>query len=141
MFLIVQCTKNLGPTVIQNTEYIWMALVHLNETRTYRRLSPLEARMYARQFRKNHTSVDQNTQDAVSKNEAKYLQRSLSQCSYPFGAFYLMMKVHKEILSSRAIMSASSILLFYLRIWVDRKLQPFARRQQTYFKNSQMLNQ
>jgi hypothetical protein len=52
-----------------------------------------------------------------------------------------MMKVHKETLSSRAIMSASGSLLFSLGIWVDSKLQPFACRQQAYFKNSQTLKQ
>jgi hypothetical protein len=76
---------------------------------------------------------------AVSENETKYLRRLLSQCSNPFGAFYLMIKVHKETPSSRAIMSAGGSLLFSLGVWVDSKLQPFVRRQQAYFKNSQTL--
>jgi hypothetical protein len=63
-FLIVQCDKNLGPAVIEKTEYIRMALAHLTDTSTYRRLSPLEARMYSGQFRqtilqwiKTHTAA------------------------------------------------------------------------------------
>jgi hypothetical protein len=52
-----------------------------------------------------------------------------------------MMKVHKETPSSRAIMSATGSLLFSLGVWVDSKLQPFARRQHAYFKNSQTLKQ
>jgi hypothetical protein len=52
-----------------------------------------------------------------------------------------MLKVHKETLSSRAILFATGSLLFYLGVWVDSKLKPFARRQQAYFKNSQKLKQ
>jgi hypothetical protein len=111
-FLIVQCDKNLGPAVIEKTEYIRMALAHLTDTSTYRRLSPLEARMYSGQFRQTILQWIKTHTAAVSKNETKYLRRSLSQCSNPFGAFYLMMKVHKETLSSRAIMSASGSLLY-----------------------------
>jgi hypothetical protein len=116
-----------------------MALAHLTDTSTYRRLSPLEARMYSGQFRQTILQWIKTHTSAVSKNETKYLRRSLSQCSNPFGAFYLMMKVHKETLSSRAIMSASGSLLFSLGVWVDSKLQPFTCRQQAYFKNSQTL--
>jgi hypothetical protein len=36
-------------------------------------------------------------------------------------------------------MSASGSLLFSLGVWVNSKLQPFAHRQQAYFKNSQTL--
>jgi hypothetical protein len=41
----------MEPAVIEKTEYIRISLAHLTDTSTYRRLSPLEARMYAGQFR------------------------------------------------------------------------------------------
>jgi hypothetical protein len=45
-FLIVQCDKNLGPAIIEKTKYIEMAYCdHLNDTTTYRYLSPMEASM------------------------------------------------------------------------------------------------
>jgi hypothetical protein len=116
-----------------------MVLTHLTDTSTYRRLSPLEARMYSGQFRQTILQWIKTHTAAVPKNETKYLRRSLSQCSNPFGVFYLMMKVHKETILSRAIMFASGSLLFSLGVWVNSKLQPFARRQQSYFKNSQTL--
>jgi hypothetical protein len=50
-FIIVQCDKNMDPTVIENTEYIRMTLAHLTDTSTYLRLSPLESKMYAGKFR------------------------------------------------------------------------------------------
>jgi hypothetical protein len=55
------------------------------------------------------------------------------------GVFYLLMKLHKDLPSTRAIMSASGILLFYLGVWMDSKLQPFAKQQQAYFKSIQIL--
>jgi hypothetical protein len=118
-----------------------MALTHLTDTSTYHRLSPLEARMYSGQVRQTILQWMKTHTAAVSKNKTKYLRRSLSQCRNPFGAFYLLIKVHKETLSSRAIMSASGSLLFSLGVWVDSKLQPFAHRQQAYFNNSQTLKQ
>jgi hypothetical protein len=55
------------------------------------------------------------------------------------GDFYLIMKLHKDLPSTRAIMSASGILLFYLGVWMDSKLQPFAKQQQAYFKSIQII--
>jgi hypothetical protein len=48
-FLAVQCDKNLGPAIIECDEYIKLAFRdHLNDTLTYRRLSPIDAILYAR---------------------------------------------------------------------------------------------
>jgi hypothetical protein len=70
-FLIVQCDKNLGPAVIEKNEYIRMAIVHLTYTSTYRRLSPLEARMYSRQIRQTILQWIKTHASAVSKNETE----------------------------------------------------------------------
>jgi hypothetical protein len=49
-FLIVQRDKNLGPAIIEKEEHIQLALIHLTNNTTYRRLSPLEATMYSGQI-------------------------------------------------------------------------------------------
>jgi hypothetical protein len=48
-FLVVQCDKNLGPAIIERNEYIKLAFRdHMSDTLTYRRLSPIDATLYAR---------------------------------------------------------------------------------------------
>jgi hypothetical protein len=95
--------------------------------------------MYSGQIRQTITSWVSHHNKSLTKNEAQYLRRSLASNVDPFGAFYLLMKVHKDPPSTRAIMSASGSLLFALGVWTDSKLQPFAKRQQAYFKSSQIL--
>jgi hypothetical protein len=141
-FLIVKCDTNLGPEIIEKEEYIQLALIHLTNTTTYRRLSPLEATMYSGQIRQTITSWINHNKKILTKNEETYLKRSLAQCIYPFGSFYLLMKVHNIPMlpmSTRAILSASGTLLFALGVWTDSKLQPFAIRQRAYFKSIQVL--
>jgi hypothetical protein len=49
--------------------------------------------------------------DLLSKNEEQFLKRSLAQNKDPFGTLYVLMKVHKPVLYSRAIISGSGSLL------------------------------
>jgi hypothetical protein len=98
--------------------------------------------MYSGQIRQTITSWINHNNKILTKNEETYLKRSLAQCTDPFGAFFLLMKVHKIPMlpmSTRAIMSASGTLLFALGVWTDSKLQPFATQQIAYFKSSQVL--
>lgn len=139
-FLITQCDKNLGPAIIERDEYIKMALQdHLLDRSTYRRLSTLEARMYHGQLKIRLGEWLKKHRGVLSKNEDTFLNRSLQQNKDPFGAFYLLMKVHKTPLASRAIISGSGSLLHPLGVWVDSKLQPLAQRRAAYFKSSQEL--
>jgi hypothetical protein len=96
--------------------------------------------MLSGQIRQTITSWINHNKKFLTQNEETYLKRSFDQCIEPFGAFYLLMKVHNIPMlpiSTRAIMSASGTLLFALGVWTDRKLQPFATRQREYFKSSQ----
>jgi hypothetical protein len=86
-FLLVHCDKNLAPPVIEKTEYIRMALAHLTDTSTYRRLSPLEARMYAGQFLQTILQWIKTHTAAVSKNETKYLRKVVISMQQPLRSF------------------------------------------------------
>jgi hypothetical protein len=98
--------------------------------------------MYSGQTRQTITSWINHNKKILTQNEETYLKRSLAQCIEPFGAFYLLMKVHNIPvlpMSTRSIMSASGTLLFALGVWTDSKIQPFSTRQIAYFKSSQVL--
>jgi hypothetical protein len=103
---------------------------------TYRRLSPLEARMAHGQIRTIIKDWIKAYKDVLSKNEEQFIKLSLAQNKDPFGTLYLLMKVHKSFLSSRAIISGSGSLLHALSVWADSHLQQFARARSAYFKSS-----
>jgi hypothetical protein len=114
-FLIVQCDKNLGPSVIERVEYVQMVIRdHLSDTNMYRRLSQFEATLAAGQI---HLSVKDwivRHKEVLTKNERKFISRCINTNKDPFAAFYLTMKVHKTPLKSHLIFSCSGFLLFAL---------------------------
>jgi hypothetical protein len=99
--------------------------------------------MYSGQIEQTIISWINHNNKILTNNKETYVKRSIAQCIDPFGAFYLLMKVHNIPMipmSTRAIMSASGTLLFNIGVWTNSKLKPFARRQRAYFKSSQVLN-
>ena len=70
--------------------------------------------------------------------EALYIctKKSESISSDPFNYLYLLYKVHKPTISTRAICSACGGVTFALGQYVDEKLQPIAQAQPSYFKDS-----
>ena len=148
-FLVVQCDKNLGPAIIERTEYIQMAFRdHLNEETTYQRIGPNTAKVIARTLhrflegfiRAGHNRKKNNV-NYLTKGESTFLLHHLNANKYPFPTFYLTMKVHKTPLKSRPIVSCSGSLLWALGVWVDSKLQTVAKHQRSYFKSSFELKQ
>ena len=135
--LVVQCDKNLGPAVIERSQYIRMAFRdHLQDATTYRCLSPESALEYKtlledklREWLANHKAV-------ISKNEMRFLKNLASKCADPFPYFYLTMKVHKSPLKSRPIVSCSGSLLHGIGLWLDDQLQVVAQSLPSYVKSS-----
>jgi hypothetical protein len=85
-FLVVQCDKNLGPAIIEHDEYIKLAFRdHLNDTLTYRRLSPIDATIYARYIHTTFKAWIEKYNRVLTRNEAKFLRRHLRENTDPFG--------------------------------------------------------
>jgi hypothetical protein len=140
-FLIVQCDKNLGPSVMERVEYVQMAIRdHLYDTNTYRRLSRFENTLAAGQIRLDVKDFFVRHKYVLTKNERNFISHCINTNKDPFAAFYLTMKVHKTPLKSRPIVSCSGSILFSLGKWFDDKLKIFAHRQSAYFKSSQDLH-
>lgn len=135
--LVVQCDKNLGPAIIERDEYIKLVIRdHLSDSTTYRRLSPNEAELETRRIRHALTNWMAKHSTVLTKNELRFLKHHYNANEEPFATFYATMKVHKQPLKTRPIVSCSGSLLAALGVWVDDKLQKAARTQRSYFKSS-----
>lgn len=135
--LVVQCDKNLGPAIIEREEYIKLVLRdHLSDSSTYQQLSPMQAELEERRIKYSLNAWIMKHKKILTKNELRFLQHHLDTNKEPFATFYATMKVHKQPLKTRPIVSCSGSLLEALGIWVDDKLQKAARAQQSYFKST-----
>ena len=104
-FLIVHCDKNLGPAIIEKTKYIQMAYRdHLNDTSTYRFLSPMEASMEETSLRRKLKNWLVTYKQALTKDEARFLKKQAQDTEDCFPVFYLTFKVHKTPLKTRPIL-------------------------------------
>ena len=143
--LVAPCDKNLGPAIIERSDYLDIAFRdHLNDRTTYKPLTPAEATTA-------HWRLDQDIEawlrthhKSCTKMERRFLREHLKQANEtPFARFYLTLKAHKlkpgqnvNHLKSRPIVSCPGSLLHPLGIWTDHYLQQVARIQPSYFKDS-----
>ena len=109
---------------------------HLSDTSTYRRLTADEAAVQEYNLRQKLYQWLKKHHKSLSKQERKFIRTSESQCKDAFPYFYLLMKVHKNPLRTRPIVSCSGSLLHALGVWIDIKFQTVAAKQKTYFKSS-----
>ena len=147
-FVVWKTDKNLGPAIIERSEYIRRALIdHLNDTSTYRRLTPEAAhgrinsiRIIIGNFIKTYFSkpTDGSPFDPLLRSYGIFLRRSIDEThiSKPFGMFYLLAKVHKNPWSTRPIVSCSGSILHGLGAWVDQELQKIIRHLPYTLKSS-----
>jgi hypothetical protein len=147
---VFKTDKNLGPAVIERSEYIRRALVdHLYDQYTYRQLTKDEAlslistiELQLLDFERVHFPPWLTHRDAISKAHYKFLRRSRIQGStQPFGHFYLLAKIHKSPCKTRPIISCSGSLLHGLGRWVDNELQRICKHLPFALQSSAVLVQ
>ena len=139
--IVVQCDKNLGPAIIERDAYIRMAFKdHLSQEDTYQYLTPAEAVTYGDRIRTHLTDWLKRWKTIIPSNEKRFIKQALNDPDTdPISTFYLLMKVHKNPIATRPIVSCSGTLLHSLGVWVDDKLQRIVIRQRSYFKSSSEL--
>ena len=125
----------------------YIALVykdHLNDKKTYRRLSRANALNELDRIKKQVLAWLKKYKDIIPDSEKTYIKRSTSitndKGEYLFAHFYVTGKVHKAgPLKTRPIVSVSGSILEGIGKWVDRYMQPYARNTTNYVSSSQDL--
>ena len=138
--LIVNADKGLGPCAVTYAQYVLDVLKHLQDEAIYQDLSAdkaaAEAKISAQLIR--HWCRDY--EHVVDDGMIEYIRTQLKKTANdPFGYFYIMYKIHKTPTSTRPVCSDCSSVTNALGKFIDIMLQPVARAQPSYFKNSYAL--
>jgi hypothetical protein len=121
-------------------QYIrWGLQEHLLDIATYQLISEGEAKKAANklyktiyQWMRKHSICE-----SLNLDRRTYIhQQILKATLYPFGYFYLTIKILKTPISTRPICSDLASLPHSLGQWVDLILQTMVTSQPTYFKDS-----
>jgi hypothetical protein len=135
-FIVLPTDKNLGPAIIERSEYTKRAFDdHLNDETTYHRLTSTDATDRITVITKQIQQFIENEAYSLPKDERTYLTRSLS-VKDPFAYFYLTAKVHKNPWKSRPIVSISGSITHGLGRWLDKELQPICRKLPSFISSS-----
>jgi hypothetical protein len=118
---VLNADKNLGPVVMERDKYLHFAYKdHLQDTNTYLRLSKNEAsrRLYKTSERIfNFIDIFEN--GSLSKNDSTYILRTTEKNLDKPSYMYLLAKINKSPLKTRAIISYSGSLCHGLATWLD----------------------
>ena len=126
---ILSADKNLGPVAMDTKKYIDYAFKdHLNDTATYRRLSPIEAEAKMQQIRKKIDYFLLSFEKGLCKHSYNFIQRSTHENNNCPSFMYLLAKIHKTPLKTRAIISYSGSLCHGLAKWLSVELKKIIAR-------------
>ena len=135
--LFAHSDKNLGPVAVTLKRYIQDALVHLANRSTYEFISEEEAQKRNQALHSEIFRWTVKFRKEVGDDTVAFLRAKLKESKKePFGFFYLLYKLHKTPLKTRPVCSDCANTSHALGIWVNQILQPLAKSQQAYFKDS-----
>ena len=121
---ILSADKNLGPVAMDTSTYINYAFKdHLNDTATYRRLTPEEAATNMQSTAENINFFLLSFEKGLCKHSYNFIERSTNENLQSPSFMYLLAKVHKTPLKTRAIISYSGSLCHGLAKWLSVELK------------------
>jgi hypothetical protein len=137
--VIINADKNLGPCIIERSQYIQRALQdHLLDTTTYKKLSARQATAQIDQVKHKLQQFIEYYGRKLDPADIKFLKRT-AEVKDPFPKFYITAKIHKKPWKSRTIVSVSGSLLDGLGRLVDKILQPYFHATTTAILSSATL--
>jgi hypothetical protein len=122
-FIVFPTDKNLGPAVIERSEYVQEALKHLTDESTYRRLTQPQAQSRLEAIKPLLDDFLVTFKNQIDQCDRTFLRRSSDQVEDPYSHFYVTAKIHKTPWKTRLIVSYCGSLLHGLGRWTDRQLQ------------------
>ena len=150
--VIALCDKGLGPCAVRLSQYSKDGLIHLEDSSTYTILSKEDAWKDIRQlnfdintwlrnyepYKRGEKRDSRPGAGALAKTAAAYIKQKTREAmsSDPFAYFYLLYKVHKTPIKTRPVSSQCGSVSYAIGQYVDEMLQPIARAQQSYFRDS-----
>jgi hypothetical protein len=105
---------------------------------TYLRLLEQDAFTAIANARTKIEALLADEQSAFSESDRAFLYRSIEVESL-FTKFYALIKIHKDLIATRPIISQSGSLLHGLGRWVDQQLQPLVQALPCYINSSASL--
>lgn len=123
--VVLNSDKNLGPAVIERERYVELAwLDHLSDRNTYQRLSLNEAINMLKTIR-SEIEIFTDVFTSVDNDDRTFIIRTLEnvQEESGFSFMYLLAKIHKTPLRTRAIISYSGSICHGIALWVDSILK------------------
>jgi hypothetical protein len=136
-FAVCQADKNLGPCIVEKEKYKHDAFHdHLNDPTTYKLLTEAEALQKTANVKILIEKLISKHRNIIDRVDLRFLRAGISKITDPFNKLYLTYKVHKTPVKTRPVVSTCGALTHALGVWVDIELQPIARKQPSYIKNS-----
>ena len=121
---ILSADKNLGPVAMDTTTYINYAFKdHLSDTATYRRLTPEEAAVRMQTIAENINFFLLSFGKGLCKHSYNFIERSTNENLQSPSFMYLLAKIHKSPLKTRAIISYSGSICHGFAKWLSVELK------------------
>jgi len=114
--------KNLGPVVMDTSEYVNRVLTEHLLTKDYKQLTQSEATNKIEQLKDTLKKLISSHFHILSQAELTYFKWSLMNC-FRLPIFYGLPKVHKTLFSLWPVVSMTNSLLAVFSIWLDYKMK------------------
>jgi hypothetical protein len=134
---LIATDKNLGLALITNEKYKELALKHLADKRTYKRVHQSKEEIYSNHYSRLVTlSREVGNQFKQIANLDLFLQDALVLQKVQIPKFHILAKVHKPSLSGRPIAGAVSWITTKLSAFLSHALRPVIQSKSHILKDS-----